>query len=555
MPIQLKRTGRLLKQVGGHPHASREDHDDVVDTQTVTKEEEDALINADPVSSDEDTIEASPQITASKPAAPSTSSTSSKPSRQFNGVQTYDQKRGNQTGIRAPKAGTYGRGKAAKEGKENSRPSPRSSRGKRAVEEEEDKEIFFDFSQSPPKRQRVSQATSNIHSRADKAQGMKNKTTYQSKTSKGMRSFLLGAGLSIGLLTFVAKPISCDPDPFRSLRQYADNYSQANETIDDDLSDFSDVSLKSLPEEVKTLQRRAKNGKKKSALPVPQAPSVERTSMLDTLAQYRHDAAPTSSQILASQGNDHVNPGSKDSAASTPLSSLDSPEFALDGSTPFGDGLSSSEDKCPLCGEPVQPEHYREFWQSRKMTVRHQSTFCHDHHKIEAQGEYKKLGYPEIDWDALPTKIEKHYPRLTAIVRNEPSVPSAYRDLYAERAEAGERQHVSKMIEENTTAMTKTGYYGARGHRMFMESITNQLSDVIRQCAIEDSTVTHGGMANFVLHVLVPELTIRLVMDESSVSENMAKQIIEESGEIGAKVHEEEGDTIERADSEDENET
>jgi hypothetical protein len=308
------------------------------------------------------------------------------------------------------------------------------------------------------------------------------------------------------------------------------------------------VSLK-IPTPKKTKRRRLAQEKKNMiGLKIPNSPTKKRSrNIMDTLAAYNKTKRP------------NLDPNA--SGDSTPLSSL---TFAESPKRPSEESIQKLEQyfadlppdewesRCPLCEKPVQ--HYWDYWKGKKMTVHHQKMFCRDHNFREAQEEYRSNGYPDIDWDTFPETIKRHHPKLIAILRNDTKLkkPSYYRDQHAERQAIGERPTVKSMLNDDKMLEAKTGYYGARGRRAMMESITAQLVDVIRECNEKDPVVSFLGMANFVLRVLVPELTIELVKQDLKVGDEEAMRIIEESGEVGDVVHPEVEDVVIRTDSEDE---
>jgi hypothetical protein len=179
--VQLGRaTGRLLRTVAGKPHASSDDHEEDAAQPTqptrLTREEEDALINADPLSSDDEL----PSAQKPSPAPAPVSRSPVKPSKPSNGSAARRRK----ITIRAPNIGASGGDRTQKAGKtgvesdeKENRPSSAlvSSLGKRAAEEEENEEdedgpmFGFGFDR-PVKRQRVAQ-TFNIHAPASRSYG------------------------------------------------------------------------------------------------------------------------------------------------------------------------------------------------------------------------------------------------------------------------------------------------------------------------------------------------------------------------------------------------
>jgi hypothetical protein len=316
--------------------------------------------------------------------------------------------------------------------------------------------------------------------------------------------------------------------------QYSDKAIAMKVQDDDDDSDLSDISMVSLPvkkkEEGKTAQENCKTASTAKS---------DRPNLLEQLGAYRD--TPSNSQLTAT-------PNGNESGQSTPLSSV--PSSALPQAEPLHTleqyaadipTQKAAEDKCPLCETPVDPTHYREYWSKKKRTARHERAFCQEHVRRAALEEYRQKGYPVIDWDALPSRIRSHHAYLTDIINN--IQPSTYRDLYAQQASS--RQTGSKMMETNFEMRKQTGYYGSRGSHVMMDAIMRELADDIRHAARRDHVVRLAGVANFVLRVLVPEVTVRLVMEDFGIGQKAAEECIKESGELGALVNEEVADEVE----------
>ena len=70
------------------------------------------------------------------------------------------------------------------------------------------------------------------------------------------------------------------------------------------------------------------------------------------------------------------------------------------------------------------------------------------------------------------------------------------------------------------------------------------LSTVVRKRAIEDRLVSARGYTGYVQTVLVPELAVRLIMEDMGVPEKTAREILRDSIEIGELLYEDVGDVI-----------
>lgn len=586
--LSRKHAGKLLRVVKGQAHASKEDHeegiigksDDVGRQGQVEKERlggkvvtssstaqrspptiksskkprSQSRISASPMSSEDEAPSHSPR--GSPTITAPTTSKSAKMLRERKQASEANNSRASKRtskaakSIKVPKAGAYQNGRAERdrrdrdENKENiSSMSSQPSSGKRPAEEDDRVESIFGMgdASSAPKRQRISTAPNIFAPAATTGRKTFGKKTFGKAAHESSRS-------SRGVPT-----TSTQKDHFKELEGYAgDGLPPAKDDDDASLSDVSMVGVE-IPPPKKPKKTNSEN--REELLPTAQKPKRKRANLADLVGDYGQDSI-LSSQTSATDKNTLPNLDPSASSNSTPLSSLgdDTPEHMAEDLEPDPVIVSSkdAEDVCPLCQSTVDPEHYREFWSGTKMTVRQQTLFCHEHKKREALEQYDKQGYPTIDWNFLPNRIQEHRRRLLGIVHGEFAYPSQYRDGHAARMEAGERRTLRKQMQESDFLDTKTGYYGSRGRRVMMESITASLGDDIREVSKNDPVVTYSGISDFVLRVLVPELTICLVKDDFKVSDAMAKQTIEESGDLGLLVNEEVEDVLDNMESEDE---
>ena len=166
-----------------------------------------------------------------------------------------------------------------------------------------------------------------------------------------------------------------------------------------------------------------------------------------------------------------------------------------------------------------------------------QTAFCRNHKRSEARRQYAERGYPSVDWDALAARLATFWPQLEPILTG--TAPSYYRAQHASKALRGAERTIFAEAKTADFGASNTGYYGPRGARAMMEAITDYFAPQLRERAPDDSVIRHGGIANFVQKVLVPELALRLVMDDCRVGEEQARQVIEQSRDIGELVHEE----------------
>ena len=79
----------------------------------------------------------------------------------------------------------------------------------------------------------------------------------------------------------------------------------------------------------------------------------------------------------------------------------------------------------------------------------------------------------------------------------------------------------------------------------------SKMADPIREGAINDRLLASGGVSGFVQSVLVPELGVRLIMEDMSVNEEKAKIIMKDTIDVGDLVNPDEGGDIYDYDSDD----
>ncbi|OTA93628.1 hypothetical protein M434DRAFT_395446 [Hypoxylon sp. CO27-5] len=193
--------------------------------------------------------------------------------------------------------------------------------------------------------------------------------------------------------------------------------------------------------------------------------------------------------------------------------------------------------RCPMCQEVVDAELLAKHSDHGRMNIRKQAAFCRLHNRQTALSDRSEKGYPKIDWRTLDTRLEKHQDMLKDIL--EGTRESYYREVLKENVESGKNRTLLKTQDSLTP-----GYYGPRGLRAMTEYIMRTLSSVVRKRAVEDRLVSARGYTGYVQVVLVPELAVRLIMEDMSVAEEDARKIMEDSIEFGELLHEDVGDVI-----------
>ncbi|KAI0846789.1 RTC4-like domain-containing protein, partial [Daldinia vernicosa] len=193
--------------------------------------------------------------------------------------------------------------------------------------------------------------------------------------------------------------------------------------------------------------------------------------------------------------------------------------------------------RCPMCHEVVDPELLAKHSDHGRMNIKKQAAFCRLHKRRAALDSGARKGYPKVNWERLDTRLDTYHGLLKEIL--EGTRKSHYHEVLRENVEAGKNRTLLKTDDSLTP-----GYYGPHGLRVMTEYILRTLSSVIRKRAVEDRLVSARGYTGYVQAVLVPELTVRLIMEDMDIAEEKARDIMLESIDVGELLYEDTGDVI-----------
>ncbi|PHH77990.1 hypothetical protein CDD80_7501 [Ophiocordyceps camponoti-rufipedis] len=185
---------------------------------------------------------------------------------------------------------------------------------------------------------------------------------------------------------------------------------------------------------------------------------------------------------------------------------------------------------CPWCGAAVDKSSLDTFSKGRQMNVRLLKKFCHNHKKKTAEETWQAMKYPEVDWKGLVDRFKTHHSHLLGIIDGKESY---YRNNLAAKIERGEARSMKK--EGNLIP----GYYGFRGFDLMCDYLVEEFGELLKRRAVKDRVIAGRGAAAFIQCVLVAELAVRLIRDDMGVSENKAREIMEESKAVGEMLHDE----------------
>ena len=208
---------------------------------------------------------------------------------------------------------------------------------------------------------------------------------------------------------------------------------------------------------------------------------------------------------------------------------------------------SASRPVCPMCNEEVDRSLLDEFRKRHPTTTwRQQQTFCTQHKRAKAMAVWKERKYPSIDWKALDARVSRQSSFLRRILNGG---KSHFRDIFGEKVKEAGRDRTVRRAEEYMVP----GYYGGRGLRAMSDKIVDDLSSALRERSVDDELVSVArGVGAYVQSVLVPELAVRLIMEDMDVGAVQARRIMEESMWLGELLNEELDDVVLGDDEEDE---
>ncbi|KAJ5278924.1 hypothetical protein N7478_004296 [Penicillium angulare] len=224
---------------------------------------------------------------------------------------------------------------------------------------------------------------------------------------------------------------------------------------------------------------------------------------------------------------------SSDSSLSTLPSSPDLPYSEED-------PLPPRQALCPMCKAEVDPEMLKQFQALPKQRLREQQRFCASHKQDSATKEWQAQGYPEIDWTNFEERLQRHYPGLEKYLNAE--APSYYRNILESAQKSGQALRLS--LTGNNIEAISCGYYGTKGAQKMLDAVMHRFSVKLRRLAKDDSLITKVGVVGYAQSVLVPELALRLIMEDMDVQTDVAREIMRESIDIGQKLNPQQDDVV-----------
>lgn len=235
------------------------------------------------------------------------------------------------------------------------------------------------------------------------------------------------------------------------------------------------------------------------------------------------------------------------SGSTSSLSSLDSiVSLEMDREQKDKLSLGAREDtaepgvaRCPVCKDRIPLTDIPPGTNLRDLNLQRQQHFCYQHRMRNADNQWQKHGYPTIDWEDLENdRIPKLVPSLRKVLQRKE--PSYYLTELVNKIKAakGSKKVIQRYLNEDIVDVAKPGYYGPRGTKVIATTLVTHLSrDLSRELKV-DKTVQASGIGSYVASVLVPELTMRLVMEDMHIRDPVrARQVLADSTELGTMLH------------------
>ncbi|KAK5092092.1 hypothetical protein LTR70_005057 [Exophiala xenobiotica] len=312
--------------------------------------------------------------------------------------------------------------------------------------------------------------------------------------------------------------------------------------------------------------RRSNKDKKLSLLtqsPVKRSPSPARAFMIpdgiDDLDNHRDSTTNGSKESLFERAEKPRERRGSDSS----LSSLDiGSEYQFDDNLKArlnavdedtleqneASKLDSERVICPVC-KRTSLKSSANFTTStlRVLPLSKQQKFCYDHRIQDAKGKWAENGYPDIDFDTLSSAstLQKHLKALPSIVQRKKI--SHYLTALDDAISAAKGNQTTIERYFNLTAITTihNGYYGPRGAKIISQAISEDadVAKVLKKAIKSDKSFRLAGIGRAIDCVLLPEILVRLVMEDMSLgqgrggragkAEEEARKVLEESVDVG----------------------
>jgi hypothetical protein len=156
--------------------------------------------------------------------------------------------------------------------------------------------------------------------------------------------------------------------------------------------------------------------------------------------------------------------------------------------------------------------------------------YCRRHENATILQQGKQLGYPAIyDFTQVRVRITKLLPRIRKLLDGPDS-----EFLTTLRNKTSHRNVATPMSMFNVFDLTQPGYYGPRGAEMIRGIVMDSMAKEIKSNkSLSDALKFCGGVMGYISSIIVPEIGVRLIMQDMDVNWDDAKRVMKESAAYG----------------------
>lgn len=183
--------------------------------------------------------------------------------------------------------------------------------------------------------------------------------------------------------------------------------------------------------------------------------------------------------------------------------------------------------KCKFCNKDL-PDG---FYETPPTSLRARYGYCLRHENASTLMTGRQKGYPSsIDFETLRNRIQDLKPTIRKILDSAEESPFLV-DL---KKRVSRRTAAQPMIRIKLFQDSQPGYYGPRGTELISEMMMKKFGTYIRsRDNLSDGVDFCGGVTGYISSVIVPEVGVRLIMEDMKVNWKEAREVMKESVTYG----------------------
>lgn len=182
--------------------------------------------------------------------------------------------------------------------------------------------------------------------------------------------------------------------------------------------------------------------------------------------------------------------------------------------------------RCKFCRKELPPS----FVEVPPTASRARFGYCRRHENATVLQQGKQLGYPAVcDFTQVRARITKLLPRIRKLLDGPDS-----EFLTILRNKTSHRNVATPMSMFNVFDLTQPGYYGPRGAEMIKGIVMDSMAKEIKSNkGLSDALKFCGGVMGYISSIIVPEIGVRLIMEDMDMNWDDARKIMKESSAYG----------------------